>query len=243
MGKRKITRNDYETVSAAVVIHADPEDFSDRLFLNFFVGEMVSGRPYEMAIEKLGGSPDYWFIEDPDYWISYGKFENENDIEYLKNLAFKSRSMDAMFAFCRLTGFAFPPPVNDYFSHRTFETGIAEGLTLSDRIAHCQMMIDEVGPFYQEASDYINKIPRFGHFIVKEYRVKDDKDGKKNRLLAKIVLELGEELEERGRIVLKLSDIPDKFMILIETESDELCEEFLLKFETVLKKEGIIVYE
>ncbi len=240
MEKRKITRTDYETVSSAAVVHADPEDFSGRLFLNFFVGEMVSGRPYEMAMEKLGGSPDYWFIEDPDYWISFGKFENENDTEYLMKTALKTRSMDAMFAFCRLTGFSFPPPANDYFSHRTFDTGIAEGLTFADRIRFCQMMIDEVGPFYAEASDYIMKIPRFGHFIVKDYRVKENEDGNKNRRIAKTVLDLGEELEDRGRIVLKLSEIPGKFMVLVETESDELCEEYLSKFESVLKQAGIL---
>ena len=75
---------------------------------------------------------------------------------------------------------------------------------------------------------------------MKDYRVKENEDGNKNRRLAKIVLDLGEELEDRGRIVLKLSEIPGKFMVLVETESDELCEEYLSKFESVLKQAGIL---
>lgn len=68
---------DYELVSSYPVIHADPE--KDRIYLNYFVCRTGSGRAYEHALKLLGGEPDPWFLEDPDYWTECGKRSKRKD--------------------------------------------------------------------------------------------------------------------------------------------------------------------
>ncbi len=154
MGKREITRQDWETLSSYSVLHADPE--KDRLFLNYYVYRKGSGRAYEYALKLLGGEPDQWFLEDPDYWTEYGKVECENDTVLLTKLAYRGRDVAGCFAFCRMTGYSFPPPAIDRFSHRTYSCDRVESMTLDLVEVFCQDMVEQRGPFANEAKEMLN---------------------------------------------------------------------------------------
>ena len=156
MGRRKITGEDYELVSSYPVIHADPE--KDRIYLNYFVYRTGSGRAYEHALKLLGGEPDPWFLEDPDYWTECGRTECEQDIGHLRETAFSDRSMASCFAFCRLTGYSFPPPECDAYSHRIYSCEPVEGMNPEMIREFCGEMIEKEGPFAEEAKEVLKKL-------------------------------------------------------------------------------------
>ncbi len=156
MGRRKITRSDWENLPSHAVIHADPE--KDRIFLNSFVYQRQSGKAVEKALELLGGETDRWFLEDPEYWTAYGKTEEEEDIGYLREQAMNGSGAEARFAFCRLTGYHYPVPECDAYSHRTFDVGRAGGMTDDLIREFCREMVGMNGPFAKEAEECLKEL-------------------------------------------------------------------------------------
>jgi hypothetical protein len=239
MKKHVITRNDFDKLSSVTVRRANPEIHADRIFLNYFVYQRENGKAVEEAVSKLGGEMDSWFLEDPDYWTQYGKFENEDDIEYLRKLVFGERTIASKFAFSRLTGYTFPAPANDSYSYKRYNAGIARGLTHKDVEELCQKMIDDSGTFKQEAGEYINKIPRYLYSIVREYKLDDTINVLTDKRLEKRVIDLGEKLDEKGKFRMKLAGL-NKIMVLAEADTYDLCEDTINEFDTFVRNEGIL---
>ena len=160
MGKHHFTREDWEHAAerSILVRRADPE--TDRLFLNCFVYRRVSGRAVDEALAKLGGRMDDWFLDDPDYWIEYGKVREEEDVELLKRIAWSGHDRPARFAFCRLTGYRYPAPECDADSHRTNYCGRASGMTPERVREFCAEMAARGGPFAAEARACLADPPR-----------------------------------------------------------------------------------
>ena len=106
------------------------------------------------AETDLMGSADK-VPEDPEYWAERERAEGERDISRLAKLAYAERNKAGCFAFCRLTGYAFPPPAIDRFSHRTYACRPVEGMTPDLIWAFCQDMIEQGGPFSEEAEEIL----------------------------------------------------------------------------------------
>ena len=239
MKKYIITRKDYDKLSSATVHRADPDIHADRVFLNYFVYQRESGKSVEVALKKLGGELDGWFLTDPDYWTQYGKFVNEDNIPYLRMLVFGQRNMASKFAFSRLTGYTFPVPENDSYSYKRYATGVARGLTSEDVKCFCQEMIEESGTFVKEAEIYINRIPRYLYNIVQNYNLDDTVNVLTDKRFENEVIRLGEELGDRGIIRMKLAGL-GRISVLAEAETYELCENYIMEFDTFIRGAGVL---
>ena len=239
MKKYIITKKDYDKLSSVAVRRADPDIHADRIFLNYFVYQRESGKAVEEALKKLGGELDGWFLTDPDYWTQYGKFENEDDISYLRKIVSGQRNMASKFAFSRLTGYTFPVPENDSYSYKRYATGVARGLTFEDVKRFCQEMIDESGTFAKEAEIYINRIPRYLYNIVQDYTLDNAVNVLKDKRLENEVIRLGEELGERGKFRMKLAGV-GRISVLAEAETYELCEDYINEFDVFIRRLGVL---
>ena len=229
-----ITRKDFDKLSSVAVRRSDPDIHADRIFLNYFVYQRESGKAVEEALEKLGGELDSWFLDDPDYWTQYGRFENEDDIPYLREKAFGQRNMESKFAFSRLTGYTFPVSENDSYSYKRYNTGIARGLSCDAVKDICREMIDGSGTFAKEAEIYINQIPRYLYNEVKDYTLENTVNVLTDKRLKNEVIRLGEELGERGKFIMKLSGL-GRISVLAEAETYELCEWCIKEFDAFIK--------
>ncbi len=239
MKKYIITKKDYDKLSSVAVRRADPDIHADRIFLNYFVYQRESGKAVEEALKKLGGELDGWFLTDPDYWTQYGKFENEDDISYLRKIVSGQRNMASKFAFSRLTGYTFPVPENDAYSYKRYNTGIAIGLSPEAVKAFCQEMIDSSGIFAKEAEIYIGRIPRYLYSRVQDYTLDDTVNVITDKRVENEAIRLGEELGDHGIFRIKLAGL-GKISVLAETETYELCEKYLMKFDTFIRGAGIL---
>lgn len=157
MKHKKITRADWEGLSVPAVLHADPEE--DRIYLNFFVHMLKHGRAVDKALELLGGEMDEWFMEDPEYWTACGKVRSEEDFGWLRDRALAEDSLEARFAFSRLTAYQFPVSEGSAYMHRTYYCGRLPGMTPEKVSAFCSEMIREKGPFAAEAEECLKNPP------------------------------------------------------------------------------------
>ncbi len=82
---------------------------------------------------------------DPDYEeyiVLQEQVVRENNDDVLKEAALHSSDCQlAAFAFCRLTGYSFPPDACDAYSYRTFSCDILPGMTKESIRELCRMMI------------------------------------------------------------------------------------------------------
>lgn len=103
-------------------------------------------------------------IDDPDdelwntYFVLQEQVQREDDFETLKEAAFKDRQDSlSRFAFCRLTGYSWPPDACDAYSYRTYSCGRKSGVTQEGIEALCREMIEKKGPFAPEAEELLKR--------------------------------------------------------------------------------------
>ena len=99
-------------------------------------------------------------IDDPndpyyeEYFVLQEQVIREDDADVLKEVALHSSDYDmAAFAFCRLTGYRFPPSECDAYSYRTFDCGVLPGMTAEDIREFCRKVIEERGRFANVAEE------------------------------------------------------------------------------------------
>lgn len=99
-------------------------------------------------------------IDDPkdpyyeEYFVLKEQVILEDDYNVLREAALHSSNYDmAAFAFCRLTGYSFPPSECDAYSYRTFDCGIMPGMTTEDVREFCWTVIEERGRFANVAEE------------------------------------------------------------------------------------------
>ena len=97
-------------------------------------------------------------VDDPsdgffwEYAVLREQVVREDSCDALKQAALRGSCYDtAAFAFCRLTGYSFPPNECDAYSYRTFECGMMPGMTTEDIRAFCRMIIAKGGPLKDAA--------------------------------------------------------------------------------------------
>ena len=147
--------------SAGEIRHLDPE--KDKLLLNN-LARNASGVRRKAALMKLGAmeageAPEGYTsddIYDEAYWLAEEQVLRVEDPELLKRAAFEAFGEKRYFAFCRLTGYRYPAPESDAFSHRTFEVGRFPDLDQQEVEDFCREMIEKCGPFTKEAAEILN---------------------------------------------------------------------------------------
>lgn len=144
--------------SAGEARRLDPE--KDRLLLEN-IARNALGTLQKAALRRLGltepppPNPDYVSDGqfDESYWIldeQIRQMEEMADHELLYTAAFTSHSEAGCFAFCRLTGWRFPAPACDAYSHRDYACGRVAWMDEEDVRAFCREMIERRGPFAPE---------------------------------------------------------------------------------------------
>ena len=163
--------NDPETVhylfSAGEVRRLDPR--RDRLLLEN-IARNGSGVRQKAALLVLGmdhvpeKDPDYTSddIFDEAYWLIAEQVLRVEDVDLLKRAAFRGFGEKRRFAFCRLTGYRYPAPANDAFSHRTYDVPRFPGITPGEVRAFCREMAEQNGPLAREALACLDRLPEAG---------------------------------------------------------------------------------
>ncbi len=92
--------------------------------------------------------PDYTSndIFDEAYWLIWGQVLRVEDGELLKQTAYHGFGEKHYFAFCRLTGYRYPAPASDAYSHRTYAVERFPGITAEEIRAFCREMVARNGP-------------------------------------------------------------------------------------------------
>lgn len=89
-----------------------------------------------------------------EYFVLQEQAAMEDDYDVLKEAALHSSNYDmAAFAFCRLTGYRFPPGECDAYSYRTFSCETLSGMTADDIRDFCREVIEEGGSFTAAAKE------------------------------------------------------------------------------------------
>ena len=76
--------------------------------------------------------------------------------------------------------------------------------------------------------------------VVREYLLNKRLDYDDEKVIQSKVLEIGEKLGEKGRCILKRSELPGKISIFIESKDFDDCKKYILEFETFLKNQGYL---
>lgn len=105
-------------------------------------------------------------IDDPEdqlyrtYYVLLEQVMRESSSEVLKKAAFGNRRESiGRFAFCRLTGFAWPAGECDAYSYRTWQCGLKKGVTRKEIEDFCREMTERHGPFENEARAWLHELP------------------------------------------------------------------------------------
>ena len=93
------------------------------------------------------------------YYLFREQVERESDYEALREVAFCNSGSAGKFAFCRLTGYSWPPEWCDAYSYRTFECGLKSDVMREDIEALCREMIEKNGPFTAQAEEWLERLP------------------------------------------------------------------------------------
>ena len=146
------------------IMHLDGE--KDRELIGYLIAhapEPCRSSMIKYASEKYGMDElpqPHQNTDDPDdpyyeeYFVLQEQVIREDDADVLKEAALHGLHYDlAAFAFCRLTGYGFPPDGCDAYSYRTFDCGILPGITEEDIGDFCRMMIAERGRFANVAEE------------------------------------------------------------------------------------------
>ena len=153
-------------ISRRDILHLDAE--KDRELIGYLITHAPEPCRWSMmkyAAEKYGmdelPAPRI-NIDDPEdtflgeYAVLHEQVVQEDDQEALKAAALYSSNHEiAAFAFCRLTGYSFPPSECDAYSYRTFDCGIMPGMTTEGIREFCHIIIAQGGPFKEAAEEYL----------------------------------------------------------------------------------------
>lgn len=151
-------------ISRKDIMYLDGE--KDRELIGYLIAhapEPCRSSMMEYAAKKCGmkEAPKLLInINDPEdtffweYAVLCEQVKREDDREVLRSAALNCSDYGAAaFAFCRLTGYRFPPSDCDAYSYRTFDCGIMPGMTAEDIREFCRMMIKERGRFANVAEE------------------------------------------------------------------------------------------
>ena len=151
-------------ISRKDIIHLDGE--KDRELIGYLIRHVteqcsISMLRYAAAQYGIDKLPDpQTNIDDPkdpyyeEYFVLQEQVIREDDADVLKEAALHSSNYDmAAFAFCRLTGYSFPPSECDAYSYRTFDCGILPGMTAEDIREFCRKVIEERRRFANVAEE------------------------------------------------------------------------------------------
>ncbi len=151
-------------ISRKDIMHLDRE--KDKVLIGYLIAHapepcrssMMKYAAAQYGMDKL--SEPQTNIDDPndpyyeEYLVLKEQVGREDDYNVLKKAALHNANYDmAAFAFCRLTGYSFPPSECDAYSYRTFDCGIMPGMTTEDIREFCQMMIVERGRLADAAEE------------------------------------------------------------------------------------------
>ena len=149
-------------ISRKDIMHLDGEKDSELIeYLIAHASEPYRNSMMKYAAEKYGMDElpqPHQNTDDPndpyyeEYFVLQEQVIREDDADVLKKAALHSSNYDmAAFAFCRLTGYRFPPSECDAYSYRTFDCGILPGMTAEDIREFCRKVIEERGRFVDVA--------------------------------------------------------------------------------------------
>lgn len=155
-------------ISRKDIMHLDGE--KDRELIRFLIAhapEPCRSSMMEYAAEKYGVDEmpaPRQNIDDPndpcyeEYLVLQEQVALEDNYDVLKEAALHSADYDmAAFAFCRLTGYSFPPSDCDAHSYRTYSCETLPGMTTEDVREFCQMVIEDGGPLKDAAKEWLGK--------------------------------------------------------------------------------------
>ena len=153
--------------SAGEIRRLDP--LRDRLLLEN-IARNGSGVRRKAALRVLGTDhvpekdPDYTSdgIFDEGYWLTGEQVLRVEDPELLKQAAFRGFGEKRYFAFCRLTGYRYPAPACDAYSHRTFAVLRFPDIAPGEVRSFCREMAERNGPFLREALACLDRLPESG---------------------------------------------------------------------------------
>ncbi len=151
-------------ISRRDIIHLDGK--KDRELIGYLIrhateqcsSSMLRYAAAQYGIDKLPEPQTN--IDDPkdpyyeEYFVLKEQVILEDDYNVLKEAALHNANYDmAAFAFCRLTGYSFPPSECDAYNYRTFDCGIMPGMTTEDIREFCRAVIKERGRFADVAEE------------------------------------------------------------------------------------------
>ena len=230
--------------SAAEVKNLHPED--DRLLLEN-IARNAEGSTKKMALRVLGVSEvpkvDDSLISDgiydEPYWLYREQVKRITDPEILIETLYEASGMIARFAFCYYTGYAYPSPEEDAYSHRTFECGRFPGNTDAVIENFCVEMVRIWGPFMKEARECLYKNAE-DKAVFCDYWINDPVRFNQDREMRKEVYEIGAFLGDRGRFMVKRPDETGKLSVMVEADDELLKEKCLILFSRILRNKGYI---
>ncbi len=169
MGVKIFREDNWQRIKNGIISRQDImrlDGEKDRELIAYLIGHAPSSARMSMleyAARKYGmnGLPeDLINIDDPkdtffwEYAVLSEQIKQEDDREILINTALHHPDYGpAAFAFCRLSGYSFPPDECDAYSYRTFACGILPGMTKNDIQEFCQMIIEKGGRFKDVAEE------------------------------------------------------------------------------------------
>lgn len=156
----------YGVISRQDIMRLDPEE--DRYLIEWFV--LHAREPInKIAMHKYGITEmpeELVNVDDPGdetfrtYYVLREQAARESSYEVLREHAFGDRWNDmSRFAFCRLTGFSWPPDECDAYSYRTYWCGLMSDVMREDIEDLCCEMIEKDGPFAPEAAEWLTELP------------------------------------------------------------------------------------
>ena len=151
-------------ISRKDIMHLDKE--KDKELIRYLIAhayEPCRSSMMKYAAEKYGMNElpkSHQNIDDPndpyyeEYFVLQEQAVRENDYNVLKEAALQSSDYGmAAFAFCRLTGYSFPPSDCDAYSYRTFSCDILPEMTEKDIRDFCKIIIESKGRFANSAEE------------------------------------------------------------------------------------------
>ena len=153
-------------ISRKDIMHLDGEKDRELIrFLTAHAPEPCRSSMMKYAAEKYGldempaPRQNIDDLNDPyyeEYLVLQEQVGLEDDCDVLKEAALHSADYDmAAFAFCRLTGYSFPPGDCDAYSYRTFSCDIMSGMTEESIREFCLEVLEKGDRFKEAATKYL----------------------------------------------------------------------------------------
>lgn len=178
-------------------------------------------------------------VDDPQdglyapYLLLREQVMREDDYWTLKEAAFEAPD-DRMrrFAFCRLTGYSWPPSECDAYSYRTYGCGLKGEVSREDIEDLCREMFERKGPFAAEAAGWLKALPAIGDDELAEWasgRTERRWDNEPDAVLRRL-MKPAKDIPERQDLEDKICGIFDayifrEFEVITGGDSDNVRHE------------------